>query len=550
MLQKPTAEALSLSHIQAALAAEQARRRHTAVSHAEQARLNDDIEASRERCKDLMTFVREAWHVLEPNESFIDGWHLHAMAEHLMAVSTGKIQHLAVHVPPGSMKSLMFSVMWPAHEWGPQMRAGLKYMSGSYEETLAERDNRKMRRLIESSWYQARWPLKLTKTGDQLFENAIGGERRARAFMSMTGGRANRLLLDDPHSTDTAESDTKRAKGVLTFRESLQDRLNNQQRDSIILAMQRLHANDIGGTIEQLGLGFERLVIPMEWENPPQKHYPVSSLGWKDPRSVEGELMCPERWPAESVANLKKAKGSYAYAGQYQQRPVPREGGMFQTAWFPAEKCIDASRVPAGVVWVRHWDLAATKHKATNLTGARTAGVKLGRSADGRYFVGGCIAKGIEGKAVRDLIESTANDLDGPLVTISLPQDPGQAGKVQKGDFAVQLDGFKVQFLSEGLLGDKEARAEPFSVQCEAGNTWIVGDFADAWVQEWIEEMCNFPGGARKDIPDATSGAYARLSPRRKKRRGLAGPEVFNEASEKATLARKIKPNGHFSVYD
>ena len=42
----------------------------------------------------LIEFVRQAWHVLEPDTLFVDGWHLHAICEHLEAVHEGKIKRL------------------------------------------------------------------------------------------------------------------------------------------------------------------------------------------------------------------------------------------------------------------------------------------------------------------------------------------------------------------------------------------------------------------------------------------------------------------------
>ena len=153
------------------------------------------IQQDREICRSFGEFVRSAWHVLEPETPYVHGWHMEALTSHLSAVSEGKIQHLLINVSPGSSKSLITSVFWPAWEWGPVGKPHLTYMSGSYEQSLAHRDNRRMRRLVSSDWYQQRWPLELTKTGDELFENAKGGERRARAFNSMTGGRANRVIL-------------------------------------------------------------------------------------------------------------------------------------------------------------------------------------------------------------------------------------------------------------------------------------------------------------------------------------------------------------------
>ncbi len=497
----------TLDRVRAELAA---RRRE-----AERATLEADAEAVRERCKTLYGFVREAWRVLEPNEPFVDGWHIEAICLHLEAVSYGQIQNLLINVPPGSMKSLLVSVMWPAWEWGPFGRPDLTYMSGSYEQTLAWRDNGRMKRLVESEWYQHHWPLPLTKRGEKLFANAQGGERRARAFNSMTGGRAKRVIIDDPHSTTTAESDETRAQTIKTFREALPDRVSNPETDPIVIIMQRLHSKDVSGTILELGLDYVHLRIPMEYEadNPCR-----TVIGWKDPRKRDGELMCPARWSKKVIAKLKHAKGSYAWSGQYQQRPVPREGGLFKREYF-AGRIVKA--IPRGTFLVRHWDLAATELKATDTRGARTAGVKLGKTPDGRYIIADLKVAAYEGAKVRKLIKAIA-ETDGKGVHIQVPQDPGQSGKTQSKDLVAMLDGWVVHRLRE--TGDKVTRAEPIAVQAEAGNVDILqGD----WNEEFLTELCLFPGGPRKDIADALSGAHSYLIAAPKPNRSFGAPVII-----------------------
>jgi len=129
-------------------------------------------------------------------------------------------------VPPGMMKSLLM-VFWTAWEWGPVGRPDLRTLATSYSQPNVLRDNLKLRRLIESDQYQAAWPLKLR--GDQnakgKFENTGNGFSEARPFSSMTGGRGDRVKVDDPHSTETAESDAERKTAVRIFREGITDQI-------------------------------------------------------------------------------------------------------------------------------------------------------------------------------------------------------------------------------------------------------------------------------------------------------------------------------------
>jgi predicted phage terminase large subunit-like protein len=466
---------------------------------AERERVARDADAIRARCATLAGFIREAWHVLEPNAALVWNWHLDAICAHLEAVTAGRLNRLLINVPPGSSKSLIVSVMWPAWEWSIGHRS-LRYLTTSFNDGPVKRDTRKCRDLILSEWYRALWPeIVLTRTGETSFANSATGTREGVAFGSLTSQRGDRLIIDDPHSTETAESVAERQATTRRFREGALNRLNDQERSAIVVVMQRLHAEDVSGTILKLGMGYVHLCLPMEFE--PERRC-STEIGFEDPRVADGDLLDPVRFPRETVEGLKVGMGTYAYAGQYQQRPTPREGGLFKRIWFEG-RIIPAA--PQGTRWVRHWDLAATQSK----TAARTAGVKLGRAPDGTFIVGHVVTTQQEGNEVRKLIKATA-EVDGPLVQISLPQDPGQAGKVQSRDMISMLAGYTAH--AEPETGDKVTRAEPFSAQCEAGNVYLVrGDWNDAY----LDELCLFPGGSFKDQVDASSGAFGRLMRKR-----------------------------------
>ena len=49
-----------------------------------------------------------------------------------------------------------------------------------------------------------------------------------------------------------------------------------------------------------------------------------------DPRTEDGELLFPERYPQETVDELRRSMSAYAWAGQMQQRPSPRGGAMIR----------------------------------------------------------------------------------------------------------------------------------------------------------------------------------------------------------------------------
>ncbi len=296
-----------------------------------------------EAAESLVAFIRMAWSIVEPGQPYTHGWHIDAICDHLEAITDGHeladgtlYNRLLVNVPPGTMKSLITNVFWPAWEWGPCNLPHLRYVCAAHKvENLSARDSRRMRQLITSEWYQARWGdlVKLAKDQNEKlnFVNSVGGFRIATAITSLTGIRGDRVIIDDPHSVDSAASETQRQTEVTTFLEAIPTRLNDPIRSSIVIIMQRLHEEDVSGVILDKQLGYDHLMLPMEFD--PARAFPTK-LGFVDPRSEAGELLFPARFPAEVVTRDKRVMGPYATAGQFQQEPTPRGGGVIKREWW------------------------------------------------------------------------------------------------------------------------------------------------------------------------------------------------------------------------
>jgi hypothetical protein len=292
---------------------------------------------SRDECEEsLAEFIRQAWHIVEPGAPYIHNWHVDLIAESLEAITEGvelddgtPYNRLLINVPPGMMKSLLTNVFWPAWEWGPRNMPHLRYLCASHSMDLAIRDSTKMRRLIESEWYQARWGDRVQITKDQnqktKFELTSTGFRQAVAAGSITGARGDRVIIDDPHSVEGANSDQQRASTIEWFLEAVPTRLNKPMESAIVVIMQRLHEEDVSGVIIDKDLGYDHIMLPMRYE--PGRSFPTM-LGLEDPRTEEGELIFPDRFPEVVVDRDENAMGPYAVAGQFQQSPEPRGGGV------------------------------------------------------------------------------------------------------------------------------------------------------------------------------------------------------------------------------
>jgi predicted phage terminase large subunit-like protein len=475
----------------------------------------DLIEA--ELCRrSVLYFAKTFWPVLEPGRKLVTGWPIEAIAEHLEAVTRGEIRKLLITVPPGSMKSLLTRAFWPSWSWIAQ--PSLRYIGASYAEALAARDNRRAKMIVESPLYQRLFPhVRLSDDQAQKvnFANTSTGSMMATSVRGRaTGERGDVFVIDDPHNVLEAESEAIRGETLQWFREVVPSRVNDLDRSAFVCIMQRVHHEDVAAAaLEQ---GYEHLLIPMHYDPSRAR---TTSIGWKDPRTEPGDLMWPERFSARAVAELETTLGIYAASAQLEQRPTPREGGLFK-----ADKIqtIDAVPQDEEIVWCRAWDLAATDGG-----GAYTAGVLVGwRVAARRVIIAGVRRERVGPEGVRKLIEDTAG-IDGDDVPISIPQDPGQAGKAQARDFTVRLAGYRVRI--EPQTGSKETRAEPFAAQVEAGNVDIV---TGHWNRDFIEELRHFPRGVYKDQVDAASSAFNAVAPKRQRRAGLfvVGDHVGNRA--------------------
>ena len=290
-------------------------------------------------CEDkLAEFVKAGWDILEPSNPLQWNWHLDALCAYLEAVTRRDIKRLIVNIPPGTMKSLIVSVFWPAWIWTKD--PSHRFLCGSNDEKLAMRDAVKMRQLIEDPWYQENWGSKVTLSKEQaekgLFANTARGHRQSQSMTStITGKRGDTLVIDDPHDANKM-SDVQRVDVLESWDDGWSSRMNNPSEDAIVVIMQRLHVEDLTGhLLEHKQEPWIHLVIPMRYEGV-QSFDAGKDIGRPDlvdPRTEEGELLFPARVNLQAVLTQEETWGPYATAGQYQQRPAPKGGGEFKKDW-------------------------------------------------------------------------------------------------------------------------------------------------------------------------------------------------------------------------
>lgn len=493
----------------------------------------------------LIAFVRYFWHVLEPETKFVDGWPLWAMCEHLEAVTAGKVTRLLMNVSPGSMKSLLTDVFWPAWEWGPMGKSHYRYIAFSYSASLTERDNDRFRMLIASPEYQrfygplntkveyGRPPMGVglrNKTTIKVMNTHTGWKFASSVGGVGTGERGDRVIIDDPHNVIEAESERVREETVRWFRESISSRFNDLETGALVIVMQRVHEADVAGTVLGNDFDYCHLMIPWEYDSARQRdNYgnPLrTAIGWSDPRTDDGDTAWPARFSDAAIARTRAEIGPFAWAAQYQQAPMPRGGGMFKREWWQLWESPDG-KFPIFDFVIGSLDGAFTEDEENDPSGMTVWGVFNNKENKRRVMLVHAWRKHLQFSAPRierrngesaaayrqrtmaewgliEWVEDTCLRfkvdkllIEGKASGISAAQEIQNRYGLQ--DFGIQICPVK---------GDKVARA--LSVQPTFSQGLVYAPDRD-WAEMVIEEMEVFPKGRYDDLTDSTTQAMKYL---------------------------------------
>lgn len=451
----------------------------------------------------LSEFFRQSWEILEPSTELLWNWHMDAMCLHSEALFEDwlkrrenpeykqRMRNLVINVPPGSAKSRLVSVCLPAWIW--TQFPGFKMIFLSANPRVALRDSVLCRDMIESEWYQKTfspaWQIRDDQNTKSSFWNTAGGFRNAGGFNSrITGDRCDLLGWDDPHDAEEVNSETKRSHVIERWDAAIKNRVNSPDSSIRLGIMQRLHYRDLTGHVLDSG-EWSLLRIPQEYDG----DRIVTPIGWSDPRTELGELMFPARFSKEFVENEKR--NSYHFAGQHQQSPVPREGGMIKLAWFQRYKEPPATQ--------REIILSLdTASKASELSCPWVAGIWALK--DGQMYLLYVLRKQMEypeGKrTIINLMEKWS-----PSAVLIEDKSTGQS-LIQEYRQGVKLsNGLKTTYnvIAIEPESDKVTRMSTESPAIEAGRVWLPE--TASWLGDYELELTTFPRSATADQVDMTS---------------------------------------------
>lgn len=452
-------------------------------------------ELEREMCKrSLRYYMERAWSLVNA-EPFQDNWHIGAICEHLQALSAGQITKLIVNIPPGNAKSSTSSVMWPTWEWGPGGLPGSRFICASYAANNSNRDALFARNIIESNWYQSRWPVRLSSDQNEKrrYHNTVGGFRFSSTVEgSILGEGGNRIIIDDPHNTQGIESKTERERVISWFCQTMQSRIRNPKDARWVIIMQRIRHDDLVGWIkEHAEKEWEWLVLPAEFEPGRRCRTKI----FFDPRTEPGEPLFPARWNSIELAKLAKTMGRHAYDAQYQQRPTPLEGSLLKRHWWKFYECAPAEQAQQCDYIFQSWDCAFKKLEDSDYVVGQVWGVK----GANRYLL----------DQVRERLSFTETCAAIASMSAKWPEAKRKLIEDKANGSAV------IDYLKNNIIGlvpvnpteSKTARAIAVSPEIEAGNVWLPSAAGRPWVEDFIEECAAFDKGAYDDMVDAMTQA-------------------------------------------
>ena len=285
---------------------------------------------------------------LDPN------WHIDAIAYALTRVERGALKRLILCMPPRYLKTYLVSICFTAWTLGRNPRA--KIICASYAAPLAEKFSMDTLQLMQSPWYRRVFPstvLDPRKQGREEFVTTAGGYRLATSVGgTITGRGADLIIIDDPLKANEAHSPTARQSSINWFNSTVQSRLNEPMAGKIVVVSQRLHAEDLPGSLIEAG-GWEALIIPVIADKDRTFQF---IDGGRNGTCSAGRILQPSRHDLATLEHLRREMGERDFEAQYNQRPLPPGGATFKAAWLER---YDTPPLPSMVQSVfQSWDTA------------------------------------------------------------------------------------------------------------------------------------------------------------------------------------------------
>ncbi|MDR1495226.1 MAG: phage terminase large subunit [Rickettsiales bacterium] len=407
------------------------------------------------------------------------------MAEALRGVNNGTIQRLIINIPPRYLKSFCVSVSFPAWILGKDPTQ--RIIVASYSEKLALRHSLDCRLIVQSDWFRnifQNCKLSADQNEKHRFSTTQNGYRFATSVGgTLTGYGGNILIVDDPHSPQQIMNAKYRQKVLDWYGNTFSSRLDNKKNGSIVIVMQRLHADDLTGhLLARDPAGWTHLSLPVCFEEDR-----IVSVGNFSRKVKGGEFLFPERESEEEMGKIKLDMGSYFFSAQYQQKPMASDNGMVKCEWF--HEFTEDHRFENIYL---SFD-TAIKNTLKNDPTVCTVWSEF----ENNYYLLDVFRKWLEYPELRRESIRLVKKWK-PLCVLVEDKASGQA-LIQ--DLRRDLRGCNVIAIKVGV--DKTTRFASVTPLFESGRVFLKKN--EGWLFDYRCELLNFPAGVHDDQVDSTS---------------------------------------------
>lgn len=435
--------------------------------------------------KDLPSFIRKAFHTVNPGTAYCHNWHIDLIAEHLLACEKGYTKRLIINIPPRHLKSLIVNVAWPA--WLLGQNPSRRIISTSYSQALATKHSLDTRLIINSPWYQNIF-LRTLIVADQNEKDKFITTKRGFRLATSTGGTltgegGNFLILDDPHNPVNINSKTIRDGALNWYEQVFSSRLDDKNSGVIVLIMQRLHTEDLTGHLLSKNSKWEHLNIPALAER---------TMFFPSPLKRSCGFLFPEKFPLhpdkENINTLKQTEsemGSFAFSAQYLQNPLPLNDGLIKPEWL---KYYNTQPHQFSSI-TQSWDTAIKAGENNDYTVCTTWG-----EADNCYYLLDMFRNKLEYPALKRNIISLAEKWQPNSVLI---EDKASGGSLIQ---ELRLE-TKLPVIAINPKLDKFSRLLAVSSLIESGRVQLPQKAA--YLTELEAELFGFPNSPHDDIVDS-----------------------------------------------
>jgi predicted phage terminase large subunit-like protein len=251
--------------------------------------------------------------------------------------------------------------------------------------------------------------------------------------------------------------------------------------------MQRLHLEDLAGYVMSRG-PWVHLNLPAIAES--EQRIQIGDDRYHERKL--GDLLHEEREPSEVLKQLKVALGSFNYAAQYQQNPVPLDGEIIRWQWFQSyDACPD--RIPNDRI-VQSWDTAS---KANQLNDYSVCTTWLAQNS--RYYLRDVLREKLDYPSLKRRVLDHSIKHNANCVLI---EDKGSGTSLVQDISQDNTYGIPNP-IGVTPEGDKVTRMSAQSAKIEGGQVYLPKQAP--WLGDLQTELLQFPRGRHDDQVDSIS---------------------------------------------